>query len=241
MTGPHERWDELAAGYALAALEPAEEAELLGHLEACETCRAALRDHELVAAQLASLADEPNDAPPPWNAIRAGIIGAESPRTDDVDELDERRARRSRRTLLLGAAAAVGAVVAATVTVVSVNNGTSARDEAVSACHADANCRVVELSRSSHERAVVIVRNGTARMVPTDMPAPSAGHVYALWQLPRDGKPTLLAQPVSRSDTSTARLALPYDDTAAFAISVEPAGRRATAPTTVVAVGTAAT
>jgi hypothetical protein len=34
---------------------------------------------------------------------------------------------------------------------------------------------------------------------------------------------------------------LPYGDTAAFALSVEPASPRATTPTTVVAVGTATT
>ena len=231
MTGPHERWDELAAGHALDALEPAEEAELMDHLEECETCRAALRDHEFVAAQLASLADETGEAPPPWSAIRTGIIG----------DLAERRAARSRRPMLLGAAAAAAVIVAATVTVVSLNNGTSARDEAVSACHAQAGCHVIELSSGSDERAVVIVRNGAAHMVPTDMPAASAGHAYALWQLPRDGKPTLLAQPITQVVNASTPLALPYDETAAFAVSVEPAGARATSPTTVVAIGTATT
>lgn len=231
MTGPHERWDELAAGYALDALEPAEEADLMDHLEDCETCRVALRDHEFVAAQLGALADDDNAAPPSWSAIRTGIVG----------DLAERRAAKSRRPLLLGAAAASVAVVAAAVTVVSVGGGTSARDAAVSACHAESACHVVELSSGSHERAVVIVRNDTARLLPTDLATPSKGRVYALWQLPSNGKPTLLAQPVSRSGSSSTRLVLPYDDTAAFALSVEPAGPDATAPTTVVAVGTATT
>jgi anti-sigma-K factor RskA len=231
MTGSHERWAELAAGHALDALEPAEEAELMDHLEECETCRAALRDHEFVAAQLASLADEEAEAPPPWSAMRTGIIG----------DLAERRAARSRRPVLLGAAAAAAVVVAATVTAVSLGSGTSVRDQAVSACRAQAACHVVQLSRGSQERAVVIVHDGTARMVPTDMSAPTAGHVYALWQLPRDGKPTLLAEPLSQTGSAATPLALPYDNTAAFAISVEPAGAQATAPTTVVAVGTAAT
>ena len=236
MTGPHERWDELAAGHALDALEPAEEAELMDHLEECETCRAALLDHEFVAAQLASLADDDAAvAPPPWSAIRTGIIG------DLAERRDASRTERARRPLLLGAAAAAAVIVAAAVTVVSVRGGTSARDEAVSACRAQSTCHVVELSRGSHERAVVIVRDGSARLVPTDLSSPGSGRVYALWQLPSDGKPTLLAQPVSRSGASSTQLVLPYDDTAAFALSVEPAATRATAPTTVVAVGTATT
>jgi anti-sigma-K factor RskA len=230
MTGPHERWDELAAGYALDALEPVEEAELMDHLEECETCRAALRDHEFVAAQLGALAEDADVAAPPWSAIRPGIIG----------DLAERRAR-SRRPMLLGAAAAAVVIAAATVTAVSLSGDTSARDQAVSACHAQTACHVVELSRGSHERAVVIVRDGTARLVPTNLSAPIGGRVYALWQLPSDGKPTLLAQPVSRSASSSTALVMPYDDTAAFALSVEPAGPRATTPTTVVAVGTATT
>jgi anti-sigma factor RsiW len=234
MTGPHERWDELAAGYALDALEPAEEAELMDHLPDCEVCRAALRDHEYVAAQLGALAEDADEAPP-WSAIRTGVVG----------ELAERRTAsrtdRARRPLLLGAAAAGVVIVAATVTAVSVTGGTSARDAAVSACRAQSACHVVELSRGNHERAVVIVRNDTARLLPTDLGAPSGGRVYALWQLPSNGKPTLLAQPVPRSGSRSAPLALPYDETAAFALSVEPAGPRATTPTTVVAVGTATT
>ena len=241
----HDRWDELAAGYALDALEPAEEAELMDHLSECEACRAALRDHELVAAQLAALAEDSDVAPPAWSAIRAGIVGT-PPATATADEapvvdLAAQRAARSRRPLTLSAAAAAVVIVAGVVTAVAVQSGPSATEQAVSACRAQAACHVVELSGNSHRRAVVIVRDGTARLLPTDLSTPSGNQVFALWQLPRDGKPTLLAQPVSRMTASSATLKLPYDETAAFALSVEPAGPPATAPTTVVAVGTALT
>jgi anti-sigma-K factor RskA len=246
MTAPrdpgHERWDELAAGYALDALEPAEEAELMAHLDECDICRGALRDHELVAAQLAALADDADVTPPAWSSIRTGIVGA-APATgaDGVVDLSERRARRFRPARILTAAAAAVVIVAGVVTAVTVTGGDSSRDAAISACRAQSTCHVVELSRGSHERAVVLVRNNDMQLLPTHLSALRSGRVYALWQLPRDGKPTLLRQPVAAGRDMTAQLALPYDDTAAFALSVEPAGPPASAPTTVVAVGTATT
>ena len=234
----HERWDELAAGYALDALEPAEEAELLAHVEGCATCRASLRDHEFVAAQLAALADDSNVPAPSWGSIRGAIVG------DDGDvpvvDLDERRSRR-RQPWLLGAAAAAVLLVAGVVTATQLGGDESPTQQAISACRSSAACHVVELARGSHKRAVLLVHRGGAEVFPTDLPSPGVGREYALWQLPRDGKPTLLAQPVPRAGQSAAPLKLDYRETAAFALSVEPEGPPASSPTTVVAVGTATT
>ena len=241
MTGSHERWDELAAGFALDALEPAEEAELMAHLDDCDICRGALRDHEFVAAQLAALADDDAVAPPAWSTIRAGIVGAPPAADHDVVSLTERRARRPRRLQILTAAAAAVIIAAGVVTAVSVTGGKSAREAAISTCRSESTCHVIELNRGSHERAVVLVRGASMQLLPTHLAALTSDRVYALWQLPRDGKPTLLRQPVPTSRDTSTSLALPYDDTAGFALSVEPAGPPATAPTTVVAVGGATT
>jgi hypothetical protein len=242
----HERWDELAAGYALDALEPAEETELLAHVEGCAICRDSLRDHEYVAAQLGALADDTNVPVPSWSSLRAGIV-SDSPSPalvtgdeDTVIDLTEERNRR-RQPWLLGAAAAAVLLVVGVVTATQLGSSESATQQAISACRSSAACHVVQMQRGANERAVVLVRDGRAQLLPTDLSSPGTGNVYALWQLPRDGRPTLLAQPVSRADSSTAPLKLAYDDTAAFALSVEPAGPPATSPTTVVAVGTATT
>jgi hypothetical protein len=234
----HERWDELAAGYALDALEPAEEVELLAHMEQCSTCRDALRDHEYVAAQLAALADDPHAPSPAWSSIRTGIVG-ETPAPQVVDLAVQRVRRRQPR--LLGAAAAVAILAAGGIVVATQVGGQSATQQAISDCRSSSTCHVVQLDRGTHERAVVLVRNGNAKLLPTNLPSPGAAKVYALWQLPRAGKPTLLAQPVSSADPSTTPLAMGYDETAAFALSVEPEGPRATSPTTVVAIGSATT
>ena len=234
----HERWDELAAGYALDALEPAEEVELLAHMEQCSSCRDALRDHEYVAAQLAALADDAHAPPPAWSSIRTGIVG-ETPVPQVVD-LAEQRVRR-RQPRLLGAAAAVAVLAAGGIVVATQVGGKSATQQAISDCRSSSACHVVQLDRGARERAVVLVRDGNARLLPTNLPSPGADKVYALWQLPRAGKPTLLAQPVSNAGSSTAPLVMGYDETAAFALSVEPEGPRATSPTTVVAIGSATT
>ena len=75
----------------------------------------------------------------------------------------------------------------------------------------------------------------------TAMPALDNAHVYVLWQLPRDGRPaavTVLGPVHTGQAGSSASLVIPYDDTAAFAMSVERAGQVPTQPTKVVAIGT---
>lgn len=238
MTTPHEHWDELAAGYALDALEPAEEAELLTHLDTCELCRDALRGHELVAAQLAALAEDDDLAPPSWSAIRTGIVGTPSSTSGDVVSIAERRKPTRNPRVLVAVAAAVAIIAGFTINEIS-TNGQSPRESAISQCRDDSACHVIPLNRGSSEQAVVLVRNNVAKFFPTDMPSLSGNRDYALWQLPRNGKPTLLAQPMLRARVSSVSLVLPYDDTAAFALSLEPGGTQATSPTDVVAIGTA--
>ncbi len=66
MTGQrpeHDRFDELAAGYALHALEPGEEAEFFRHAEQCGRCQQALAGYAEVAAAMADLA-APAEASP---------------------------------------------------------------------------------------------------------------------------------------------------------------------------------
>src|SRR6059058_2204250 len=143
----HERWDELAAAYALDALEPDEELEFTTHLRGCELCARGLDEHEFVAAQLGSLATGADDARvPEWSAIRSGVIGVD--REAPVSSLAEHRhARRLPR--LLGAAAAV--LVLAGVGVVTwqaTQPSTSPATRAVTACEHRSGCNVVQLHAS---------------------------------------------------------------------------------------------
>src|SRR5436305_1160271 len=90
----HQRWDELAAGHALHALEPAEAAEFEVHRDRCARCRQSYVEMSSVAAQLGSLAASGDGEPPSWRRMRPAIVGSPS------------RASSRRRWLLPAAAVA---------------------------------------------------------------------------------------------------------------------------------------
>ena len=231
----HDEWDELAAGYALHALEPDEEQRFTEHLAGCDECVGLLREHELVAAQLGALAHAEADMPAPeWGAIRRSVVGDSAPIS-----LDARRRARRRAPWVLGAAAAAVVIAAAGVVVWQANgSSTSPADRALAACRHQAGCSVVRL-HASHgaDPAVVLVSADHVTMVPLAMrPAPQ-GKEYVLWQLLRSGAPTPVAELTDASAPSSAGLVMPYADTAAFAVSVESASVPPSQPTQVVAVG----
>jgi anti-sigma-K factor RskA len=236
----HEQWEELAAGYVLDALEPDEEQALLDHLSNCADCRRVVDEHAFVAAQLGQLAEDSDITPPSWSAIRSGIVTDPSA---PVVSLEDRR-RHRRPPLLLGAAAAAVLLAGAGVVgwqLASGDSGEPSQSKTLAACAASPSCHVVRLQSDNTVAAYALAEKGTVTMLPTHMAAPAAGHVYALWQLPRDGRPTLVTvlRTVDNGVSSAAPLVLPYADTAAFAVSVEPADVVPTTPTEVVATGAA--
>jgi anti-sigma-K factor RskA len=237
----HGEWEELAAGYALHALEPDEERRFADHLAQCPRCRAALAEHDLVAAQLGSLAQDESAAAPTWSSLRAGIVGEEPMRAPVADL--ERRRRFRRQTRLLGAAAAVVLAAGAGIAVWQLSgSGSSAATQAISACSHRSGCSVVRLhTPDGGAPAVVLVSDGSAKMVPLAMAPAPAGRQYVLWQLLRNGGPTAVATFEDASPDEVMPLAMPYADTAAFAVSVEPAGAAPLQPTKVIAVGNTTT
>jgi anti-sigma-K factor RskA len=237
----HEFWDELAAGYALHALEPDEEIEFTTHLLDCDRCRTMLDEHELVAAQLGSLAEGEDVAPPSWQRIRQGVVPATTPTVVELDR--HRRPALSRRLL----AAAAGVIVLAGVGVAGwqLSDGGSPKSSNVAlieSCDAASDCIAVPLQVKGESPATLVVRDGAARMVPTGLAQPPADHAYALWQLPRNGRPVLMAEmeQVPGGPSGPIAMTLPYADTAAFAVSLEPVDVVPDKPTQVLAVGIAA-
>jgi anti-sigma-K factor RskA len=226
----HERWEELAAGHALSALEPEEEVELADHLAGCTHCREVLADHAFVAAQLGTLVDT-SDAPS-WEQIRGGVLPAR-----EVVSLEEARSRR-RAPVWISAAAAAVLVLAGLAVTLRPGSSENVQQVARTACSQSAACHVVNLQ----DRGSLLVQDGAVKLLPTRLGAAPAGQVYVLWQLPRDGRPTLVSVLSDTRDGVVGErhaLALPYDSTAAFGLSVEPASSLPTQPTKVLAVGTA--
>jgi hypothetical protein len=231
----HDEWDELAAGYALDALEPDEELLFTDHLSTCDECAAMLPDHELVAAALGSLAYADGDpAAPAWAAVRDAVVGPPMPVS-----LDARRRSRRRQPWLVGAAAAAVVVTGAAIVISnSAGDSGSAADRAIDSCRHRPSCSVIRLHASQGaDPGVVLVSANRATMVPLTMPAPPAGEEYVLWQLPRSGAPKAVAEFTDPSTPSDAELVISYADTAAFAVSVEPAAARPSQPTHVLARG----
>jgi len=68
----HVRFDELAAGYALGALEPEDEWRFRGHASQCERCSRALADYTAVATALAETAPDAR----PGAQLRSRILAA---------------------------------------------------------------------------------------------------------------------------------------------------------------------
>ena len=107
----HARFEELAAGHALNALEPGDEEAFLAHLPSCAVCERALAEHIETAAHLAYAADPVPLPDELLGRIRADVAAsgrAMTPAPAPAVSLDAARARR--RPLLspawLGAAAA---------------------------------------------------------------------------------------------------------------------------------------
>jgi anti-sigma-K factor RskA len=238
--GTHEFWDELAAGYALHALEPDEEVEFTTHIVDCDRCRAMVDEHELVAAQLGSLADADDIAAPSWQRIRQGVV-RDAPSVIDLDR--RRRPALARRVLATAAAVVVHAGVGLAGRQLSDGGKAQTPNQlALANCENASDCITVRLQVEGTSPAALVVRDGAARMVPTGLAQPPADHAYALWQLPRDGRPVLMAEmeEVPAGPSGAIALTLPYADTAAFAVSVEPVDVVPEKPTRILAVGTAA-
>jgi hypothetical protein len=236
----HEVWEELAAAHALHALEPTDEQHFLAHLADCARCAAALDDYDLVAAQLGALADSEPDQVPSWSRIRAGIVDDGA---DVVVALEPRR--RPMATRLLAAAAAVVTVTAVGVVgwqiSTSDSSGPASGLSALSACEQQVGCRVIRLHASDGaDPAAVLVHNGRATVAPLSLTTAPTGKTYVLWQMPRDGGPIPVSE-FRQTNRETTAVALPttYAETAAFAISTEPADTAPDRPTHVLAVGSA--
>jgi anti-sigma factor RsiW len=238
----HEQFDELAAGHALHALEPADEQLFLTHLETCRECQQSLAEFSELAAGLAITSLEDDDvAPPPalWAGIKAHV-------SDDT--VTPIRHRQPRRWTAVGSVAA--ALVLLTAGVLSWQvlrggaNGTSVQT-ALRDCHKTSGCVAVPLTGASiRARSTYLMIEGQDVRVATNaLPSLDASHTYVLWQMPQDGRPVgvIAFATDARGKTTIVRgtLPLPYDGTTAFAISREAGTTIPSAPSTPIVIGAA--
>ena len=72
----HERFEELAAGHALQALEPEDEQVFLAHLSGCAQCERDVQVHTEALGHLAYAADDVEPPASLLEGIRAGVVAS---------------------------------------------------------------------------------------------------------------------------------------------------------------------
>jgi hypothetical protein len=190
----HARYDELAVGHALNALEPEDEVEFLAHLRSCAACTDAVAEHRETLGHLAYAVA--SDDPPPalLEGIRAGVAasGGAGAFPAPVASLADRRRTRTVKltTALVGVAASVVLVVAlliANVSLSSRNSDISKQDLAVQRLVSSlltSGAQRVELApQAGSGNVVAVVHDGAVDLVLSGVSANDpATSTYVLWQ-----------------------------------------------------------
>lgn len=262
----HSRFDELSAGYALDALEPADERRFLAHAAQCPRCRELIDDFAQVAQALAETSPpaEPSsrlgdrivaamlaDASPhdgPVGSGQGGGTGAapaagDAPRAGPPSLAAPPRGRRARGWRRPAAVAAAAALVAGGGIWAGVAATARGGQPPLAACARPHACPQVELTatRTGRTAATVIVRDGVAWMEPVAMAANPAGDIYVLWQITGSHTPLAVGsfdvRPGARGPVMIGHLAVPYPGTWGFAVSLEHGRALPARPSKPVAVG----
>lgn len=200
MTGPdlsHSKYEQLAAGYALSALEPEEELVFRGHLAECERCSAALLEHSTTLGHLAYAASSEEPPASVLDGIRAGVRASRSEGLRPIEaptSLAEARAKRAGRTVRLSSAlvgvAASLVLVLGIVFVGGLGSGSpkSSNDafQRIVVSLAKPGARVIDLDGTGQAKA--ILNGGKISLVVQGLPVNDRAHsTYVLWGKSRYG------------------------------------------------------
>ncbi len=203
---PHDHYEELVAGFALSALEPADEQDLLRHMAACAACERSLTEHLETLGHLAYAVD---DGPAPaglWDAIRREVEAQSGPaafgsplpappvpvapvaQVADLGAARVRRAERAPSRRWVGwAAVAAGIAVVGTLGygVTAAHRGDSRAEQVALAVKAieTAPARTVPLTGTDGKvSAVAVMSGGHVSLIVDGLAAnDSRSSVYVLW------------------------------------------------------------
>lgn len=251
----HAAWEELAAGYAVNALEPEDEHAFAEHLRGCDVCKATLAEMQQVAGDLAYAA-EPDEPPPDLRRRILDAAAAERrPRAPgSVPVVTSPAQQRADRTwwprLPAVAGVAAGLVILAlagwNVTLRGDNDARQAaldRRTAALRCLAAADTPKFDLSGNTGQHAKTCLAGGSAYVVADNIdPNDTARNVYVLWWMDAGSVPHAVERFDVESD-GTAVFELPLNvtptDVHAMAISLEPGRALPATPTRPIAAGDA--
>lgn len=196
----HVRFEELAVGHALSALEPEDEQAFLAHLPECGVCESALSEH---LDTLGSLAFSTERSAPPaslLDGIRAGIeaSGRSASYAAPIQLASHRRRRLSAGVVRWGTAAVAAAaalVLVGSLVVSNQNlerNGDRIRGENVALTKTvdgllTAGSQSVPLVGAGGAKAVAVVTGKTVSLVVSGLAANGSDSIYVLWERSRTG------------------------------------------------------
>jgi anti-sigma-K factor RskA len=265
MTAPvgagHMPYEELAAGYALDALEPEDEGHFLVHHAGCAACSELIAEFRQAASNLVLLAEAVEPPPRLAGAIRAAAAEPGMPAASPGPPLPSavppatqapparmvrlRLRHWAHRSQLVALAAAAALLAGGLGTTVALRGGTRPTSVVGDCAGANVGChRLVLADAASHRSAaVLLVRDGVAYLVPSTLPADNpATQTYVLWQVTGQHTPLAVAsfdvQAGDHAPIRVGRLAAPFSDTWGFAVSLERGRVIPPSPSRPVALGT---
>jgi anti-sigma-K factor RskA len=202
VTAPHDhdRFEELAVGHALSALEPEDEQVFRQHLASCTACQRDVQEHQETLTLLA-LSAEPAEPPPAvLEGIRAatagqGLAASSGPApsrpagTASIAKARERRdGRTSRAVQWVGAAAAAAMVLSLGAWNLALRSDRDASQQygdrlaaAVRDLAEPDSSRVPLASEDGDVLAVAVVKDDGVSLVVDGLEPNSSGTTYVLW------------------------------------------------------------
>lgn len=215
-----ERIHELAAAYAVGALDERERGVFEAHLPGCESCSQDVREFRETAAMLAYAEEAPE--PPP--ALRARLL--EQARADrPAQSVVVLRPRRALRLTAVAAAAAAAVAVGLGIWAATLSNSLGAErsaraaDARTAAILADAGTQRLPLGNRGE---VVRGPNGQSVMVVRDLPAAPEGKTYEAWVI--DAGVPVRAGLFEGGGQQIMLLERPLPDGGTVAVTLEPDG-----------------
>jgi alkylhydroperoxidase family enzyme len=256
MTGDHAAFDELAVGWALHALEPADEAVFARHLPGCARCAETVAETTEVMGAMA--ADLPQVAPSDalGSRLREAVAGTEQvhrsvdPPVPTAAPVPLPRHDRRRRRALTAALVAAAVAAIAGLGIWNVVLGDDRRElqatvaeqrEVMDTLLAPGRATIAPLARDGRQVATVVARDDQVQVLTHGLEVNDAGSTsYVVWGLGGDEPEALGIFDVERSQMSLRTVGsglTGLDDFAQYGISIEPGQEAPSVPTEVVAIG----
>ena len=264
MTADHDRFDELAVGWALHALEPEDEAVFAVHLRDCARCTSTVEETTEVMAAMATDLPAPEPSEELRQRLRAAVaetgqLPTPQPAVAPAPVVPARPAApaaqpglalpRWRRTLPgVLVAAAVAAIVALGLWSVVLNSDrqdlqdtVAAQSAVVEALTSPGRATIARLDSDGEPVATVVARDGEVQVVTSGLSVNDGDATsYVVWGMGGDRPVALGTFDVDRSQVAVETVGsgqAGLDDYSEYGISLEPGQEPPAQPSDVVATG----